>query len=84
MCDLARRYRASRTVPFAGRQIQVLGPVELLLFKALFDRPKDWVDIATVVEAGAVDQCRVRQDLIGLLGADDPRVTRWDGLGTSA
>ncbi len=76
----AQAARGSRDVPFAGRQIRVLGPVELVLFKALFDRPKDWVDIATVVDAGAVDRGHVRDGLIALLGNDDPRVERWDAL----
>jgi len=51
-----------------------------VLFKALFDRPKDWVDIATVVDAGAVDRGQVRDGLIALVGTDDPRVARWDAL----
>ena len=72
--------RGSRLVPFAGMQIPVLGATELILFKALFDRPKDWVDIATVVEAGAVDVVAVRRGLLELFGDDDPRVTRWDAL----
>jgi hypothetical protein len=76
----AQAARGSREVPFAGRRIRVLGPVELVLFKALFDRPKDWVDIVTVVEAGAVDADRVRDDLVALVGGDDPRVARWDEL----
>jgi len=76
----AQAARGTRLVPFAGREIRVLGPVELILFKALFDRPKDWVDIATVVEAGAVDRSRARTDLVTLVGRDDPRVERWDAL----
>lgn len=38
----AQAARGRRVVPFAGHQISVLGSVELVLFKALFDRPKDW------------------------------------------
>ena len=76
----AQAARGSREVPFADRQIRVLGPVELVLFKALFDRPKDWVDIATVVEAGAVASGEVREGLLALVGRDDPRVMRWDAL----
>ncbi len=76
----AQAAHGSRDVPFAGRQIRVLGPVELVLFKALFDRPKDWVDIATVVDAGAVEHGLVRDGLIALLGNDDLRVERWDAL----
>ena len=70
----------SRDVPFAGRQIRVLGPVEIILFKALFDRPKDWVDITAVVEADAVDRDRVERDLVALVGDDDVRVARWRAL----
>jgi hypothetical protein len=70
-----------RVVPFAGEQISVLGPVELVLFKALFDRPKDWVDIATLVEAGAVPEPEaVRRGLVELVGPEDPRVDRWAAL----
>jgi hypothetical protein len=76
----AQAARGTRLVPFAGRQIPVLGPVELVLFKALFDRPKDWVDIAAVVEADAVDATHVREGLLRLLGPHDPRVARWDAL----
>lgn len=76
----ARAARNTREVPFAGTTIRVLGPVELLLFKVLFDRPKDWVDIATVVEAGAVDPGAVRRVLVSLVGSADPRVAKWDAL----
>lgn len=77
----AQAARGSRDVPFAGGQIRVLGAVELIAFKALFDRPKDWVDIAAVVDAGVVSTAGVRQTLVDLLGDDDPRVGRWDALG---
>ena len=76
----AQAARHSRVVPFAGREISVLGPVELVLFKALFDRPKDWVDIAAVVEAGAVDASKVRRGLVRLVGPDDARLAHWDEL----
>ena len=72
--------RHAREVPFAGRQIRVLGPVELVLFKAFFDRPKDWVDIASVVEAGAVNRAVVRRRLAALVGPTDDRVATWDAL----
>ncbi len=70
----------ARDVPFADRQIRVLGPIELVLFKALFDRPKDWVDIATVIENDGVDRPSVRRGLLKLLGPQDPRVAKWDVL----
>ncbi|MCA1712137.1 MAG: hypothetical protein LC789_11080 [Actinobacteria bacterium] len=73
--------RHVRAVPFAGTTIRILGPVELVLFKALFDRPKDWVDIAAVVDADAVDRRAVRRGLLALVGAEDPRLARWEALG---
>lgn len=74
----AQAARHARDVPFAGTSIRVLGPVELVVFKALFDRPKDWVDIATAVDAGAVDRDAVGRLLVALLGEDDPRLRKWD------
>jgi hypothetical protein len=44
-----------RLVPFEGHTIPVLGCTGLAVFKAIFDRPRDWVDIEAMVEARAVD-----------------------------
>jgi len=41
--DAAAKHR--RTVPFARARIPVLGPEELAVFKAMFDRTRDWADI---------------------------------------
>jgi hypothetical protein len=41
----------------------------------MFDRPKDWVDIATMIESEAVDVDLAAQRLAELLH-DDPRVAR--------
>lgn len=65
-----------RSEPFAGSEIPILGPVELVVFKAFFDRTKDWADIEAVVAAEMVDIARVREVLTDLLGAADPRLTR--------
>jgi hypothetical protein len=37
-----------RQVPFLDRMIPILAPEHLVACKAIFDRPKDWVDIASV------------------------------------
>lgn len=70
--------RHARTVPFADTEIQVLGPIELVVFKAMFDRTRDWADIEAVVEAGAVDLDAVRATLRTMLDGDDPRFQRLD------
>lgn len=76
----AQAARGVRQVPFAGQQIRVLGAVELVLFKALYDRPRDWVDLAAVVDADAVDAGDVRRQLVAMLGPDDPRIAKWDAI----
>jgi hypothetical protein len=47
--------RSIRQVPFGDRTIPVLGCTALAVFKAMFDRPRDWVDIEAMVEARAID-----------------------------
>lgn len=39
----------TRKQPFAESTIRVLSPEHLMVCKALFDRPKDWIDIEQVV-----------------------------------
>lgn len=70
--------RHTRLVPFAGTQIPVLGPVELAIFKAMFDRTKDWADVEAMVAAGTLDTAALREGLAPLLDDDDPRWARLD------
>lgn len=64
-----------RRVPFAGSTIPILGPEHLAVCKAMFDRPKDWLDIEQMLLA--VDQVEVPEIerlLTGMVGEDDHRV----------
>jgi hypothetical protein len=70
--DVGRR---CRVVPFAGSSIRILSAEDLAVFKAMFDRPKDWVDIATMVEAGSLDT-ELAADRLGVLLGDDSRIAR--------
>ena len=63
-------------VPFAGVTIPVLGATELVVFKAFFDRTKDWADIEAIAEAGTADLHGAIGWLVDLLGPDDPRIAR--------
>jgi hypothetical protein len=72
--------RNRRTVPFAGRQIPVLGPVELAVFKVMFDRTRDWADIEAMAERGTLDFDAVRASLGRMLGEDDPRFARLEAV----
>ncbi len=65
-----------RTVPFAGTRIPVLGPVELAVFKAMFDRTRDWADIEAMIAAGTLDLDAVRTALRTMLDPADPRFAR--------
>jgi hypothetical protein len=70
----AAAYR--RLVPFAGREIPVLGPVELVVFKVMFDRTRDWADIEAVLAAQTVDLDAARRSLQRMLVPDDHRWRR--------
>lgn len=70
-----------RSVPFEGRRINVVAAEDLAVFKALFDRTKDWADIEAMVESHAVDVQLAADRLSGLVGAD-PRVMRLRSLAT--
>jgi hypothetical protein len=61
-------------VPFDGTEIPVLGATELTVFKAFFDRRKDWADIEAMIDAGSVDVHGALGWLVDLLGGDDHRV----------
>jgi hypothetical protein len=46
------------------------------VFKAFFNRTKDWADIEAMLDAKSVDVHVVIGWLVDLLGGDDHRVTR--------
>ncbi|MCU4187374.1 hypothetical protein K6U06_23645 [Acidiferrimicrobium sp. IK] len=70
--------------PFAGRLLPVISPTHLAVFKVLFNRPKDWVDIEAMLVAGTVDTAEARNWLAGLLGTGDPLFRRFEDLAASA
>jgi hypothetical protein len=65
----------AQQVPFDGTTMPVLGATELTVFKAFFDRTKDWADIEAMIDAGTVDIHAAIGWLVDLLGGDDHRVT---------
>lgn len=72
--DDAARHR--ERVSFARTQIPVLGPVELAVFKAVFDRTRDWADIEAMLAAEQLDLDAVREVLQTMFATDDPRFGR--------
>lgn len=70
-----------REVPFAGQLIPVLDCTTLAVFKAFFNRTKDWADLEAMAQAGQLDVDAVGAFLKELLG-DDERLSRLASLGT--
>lgn len=64
-----------REVPFGEDRIPILAAEDLVLFKATFDRRKDWIDIEQVLftTAGKFDIGYARRWMDRLVGSDDPR-----------
>jgi hypothetical protein len=65
-----------RLVPFLGREIPVIDCVAVVVFKALFNRTRDWADIEAVAEAGTIDREAALGWVERLVGSDDPIATR--------
>jgi hypothetical protein len=63
-------------VPFEGVTIPILGAFELAVFKALFDRGRDWGDIEEMLAAETLDPDALRDQLLELMGPDDRRLAR--------
>jgi hypothetical protein len=72
--------RDVRLVPFEGRTIPVLDCTALAVFKALFDRTKDWADIEEMANADALDFKRASAWVERLVGADSPIARRLESL----
>jgi hypothetical protein len=66
-----------REVEFLGRRIPVLGCTAVAVFKAMFDRTKDWADIEAMLGAGTVDVDTVERWLLEMAGDGSERVARF-------
>ena len=66
-------------VPFEGRTIPILSAMHLAVFKAFFDRPKDWVDIQEMAFLPSFPRHAVIDWLRRLLG-DDHRIRQMESL----
>jgi hypothetical protein len=71
----------ARRAPFGEDEIDILSPEHLVICKAWFDRPKDWLDIEQVLVATDPFEAReVSRWLRALAGADDHRTQGFDEL----
>lgn len=61
---------------FNGHDIPFLSCRDLAVFKAFFDRTKDWADLEEMQSAGTLEIEWVSATLAQYLGEDDPRIAR--------
>jgi hypothetical protein len=70
-----------RRVPFAGTTLPILAPEHLLVCKAMFDRPKDWLDIEAMLSfTDLLDLDAIRSWLTRMVGPEDERLEKLEAL----
>lgn len=67
-------------VPLAGREVPVLDCASLAIFKAFFDRTKDWADMEAIAQATPEDIDIAAATIAELVSPDDPAVERLESL----
>ncbi len=69
--------RSARRVPFGQTTLHILSPEHLAVCKAMFDRPKDWLDIEQMLVAtDPIDLAEIERLLEQMVGADDHRIEK--------
>jgi len=69
--------KEARRAPFGDTTIPILAPEHLAVCKAMFDRPKDWLDIEQMLIAvDELDVDGIEGWLERMVGRDDPRLER--------
>ena len=69
-----------RWEPFLGRDRPFLSCRDLAVFKAFFDRRRDWADLEDMLVARSIDGGEVAEIIEGLLGPGDGRLARLRAL----
>ena len=69
-------------VQLEGRDIPVLDCASLVIFKAFFDRTKDWADLEAIAIATPEDIEGAAATIAELIGEDDPAVEKLKTLAT--
>jgi hypothetical protein len=72
----------ARRESFAGADLPFLACTDLAVFKAFFNRTRDWADLEEMADAGTLDLDRVIGILVRYLGGSDERVERLRELAT--
>jgi hypothetical protein len=72
-----RRCRRER---FGGTEVPFLSCLDIAVFKAFFNRTKDWADLEEMQAAGTLDVAAVMAVVVEYLGAADERVGKLDAM----
>ena len=67
-------------MPLAGREVPVLDCASLAIFKAFFDRTKDWADMEAIAQATPEDIDAAAATIADLVSPEDPAVKRLQSL----
>ena len=72
----------ARRADFLGTTISVLSAEDLVIFKVLFDRRKDWADVEQILHSRGTlfDAAYVRAWLARIVGGADPRASAFEAL----
>jgi hypothetical protein len=70
----------ARLEPFLGVDLPFLACRDLAVFKAFFDRTRDWADLEDMAAAGTLDVEAVLGVLVHHLGGEDHRIARLRAL----
>ena len=76
----AEAARCIRWESLGGSSLPFLSCFYLALFKAFFNRTKDWADLEAMRDAGTLDAERLRAALAHYLGEDDERIRSLEAL----
>lgn len=78
--ELCRHHR--QRVEFLDQPVYVWDPVAVAIFKMMFFRPQDLVDVENMLKTPSteIDLNLVREQLIDIFGQRDPRISNWDEI----
>ncbi len=65
---------------FGRTNMPFLSCLDTAIFKAFFNRTKDWADLEEMLKAGRLEVATVRRALVDALGPDDERIRTLDRL----
>lgn len=74
--------KRTRRVPFGAGQIDILACEDLVVYKAMFNRGRDWADIESILhgQGNRFDAIYTRGWLVAMVGEEDERVKEFDAI----